>query len=154
MPLQPLDRRELQRLVNRHRRPLAAICAALAALISLSVIRVEGQEPAQAAINLAGPSTGEVAVPVIVGSSQIASIASNGDYVDILAVPKESIAASPTAATIVARRARVIESGSPAGGFMPASGGMLVVAVDESTALAIADASSWADLSIAVHPGR
>jgi hypothetical protein len=91
---------------------------------------------------------------VIVGSSQIASIAATGDYVDVLAVPKESIAASSMETTIVARRARVIENGSPAGGFMPSSGGMLVVAVDEPTALAIADAASWADLSIAVHPGR
>jgi hypothetical protein len=154
MPPQPFDRRELQRLINRYRRPLAAICAGLAVLIAMSVIRVEGQEPAQTAVNLSGPAVGEVAVPVIVGSSQIASIASGGDYVDILAVPKESIAESSTAATIVARRARVVESGSPGGGFMPASGGMLVVAVDESTALAIADASSWADLSIAVHPAR
>lgn len=153
MPLQPLDRREVQRLINRHRRALAAICAALAALLALSVVRVDTQEATEAAVNFSGPALGEVAVPVIVGSSQIASIASPGDYVDILAVPKESIEAE-TAAAIVARRARVIESGSPGGGFVPAAGGMLVVSVDESTALAIADATAWADLSIAVHPAR
>jgi hypothetical protein len=35
---------------------------------------------------------------------------------------------------------------------MPLAGGLLVVAVDEATALALAEAVATSDLSIAVHP--
>lgn len=150
----PIDRELLRRLLARHRRVIAASLAGLAALLALSVIRAP-QEPAPAtdlpAIG-SGPTLGEVAVPVILKDPAVASITEPGDLVDVIAVP-EAVPGSGEAAQparIVARRARVIEAADPGSGLMPMTTPVLVVAVDEATALALAEAGK--NLSIAVHP--
>jgi hypothetical protein len=151
-----IDRNQLQRLLQRHRRVLAAALAGLATLMALSVIRAPQDSPTSSVTILgnAQPGPGEVAVPVMLKDQAIASIAEPGDLVDILAVAKAGVGSEVTqpATQIVARRARVIETSQPDSGFMPLASGLLVVAVDEATALDLASAAATSDLSIAVHP--
>lgn len=150
------DRDHLQRFIQRHRRVLAAALAGLATLMALSVIRAPQDSPTSSVTILgnAQPGPGEVAVPVMLKDQAIASIAAPGDLVDILAVAKAGVGSEVTqpATQIVARRARVIETSHPDAGFMPLASGLLVVAVDEATALDLASAAATSDLSIAVHP--
>lgn len=152
----PFDRHGLQRLVQRHRRVLAAVLAGIATLLALSVIRAPQDQVATASATSTAtrPGVGEVAVPILLKDPAIASIAEVGDEVDILAVAKGNgtqagILEPPR---IVARRARVVEGTTTDPGFMPLASGLLVVAVDESTALDLASAATTSDLSIAVHP--
>lgn len=151
-----LDRHQLQRLVQRHRRAIAAGLAGLATLMALTVIR-SPQDPANtiAPTNLSTRAgVGEVAVPILLKDPAIASIARIGDRVDVLAVAKVNgtQASSQAPPRIVARKARVVEGSAPDTGFMPLATGLLVVAVDESTALDLASAATTSELSIAVHP--
>jgi len=151
-----LDRHQLQHLVQRHRRAIAAALAGLATLMALTAIRAP-QEPANAlaTANLSTrPGVGEVAVPILLKDPAIASIAQVGDRIDVLAVAKgnDGQAAGQLPPRIVARQARVVEGSAPDTGFMPLTTGLLVVAVDESTALDLASAAATFDLSIAVHP--
>lgn len=151
-----LSRAELQRLRYRYRRPVAALLAGAAMLIAISVIRAPNEQAAATqAPALPAPTAGEVAVPVILKDATVASIVQVGDIIDVVSVARDAPAGDAGGtqrAAIVARRARVIESSAGTGGFMPMSTGLLVVAVDESTALAIAEASATSDLSVAVHP--
>lgn len=152
----PFDRHGLQRLVQRHRRVLAAVLAGLATLMALSVIRApQDPVPTDSATTAATrPGVGEVAVPILLKDPAIASIAHVGDRVDIMAVAKDNgtQADTPEPPRIVARRARVVEGTATDPGFMPLASGLLVVAVDEPTALDLARAATTSDLSIAVHP--
>lgn len=149
-----LDRQGIQQLIHRHRRLIAACLAGLATLLALSALRAPQQAELEASLAPSTtPALGEVAVPITLKDGSAASIAAVGDRVDVIAVAKPG-SAQPTdaAATVVARRARVIGIGIGAGSFLASSGGMLVVAVDEPTALALASATARSDLSIAVHP--
>lgn len=149
-----IDRQSLQRLVHRRRRLIAACLAGLATLLALSAIRAPQQAAIEASlVPSTTPAFGEVAVPITLKDASATSIAAIGDRVDVIAVAKPS-AGQPTdaQAQVIARHARVIGIGSGSSTFLPSAGGMLVVAVDEPTALALAGASSSADLSIAVHP--
>ena len=143
------------RLLHGHRRVLAAALAGLATLMALSVIRAP-QDPATATtatVPSTRPTAGEVAVPILLKDPAIASIATVGDLVDVLAVAKPSTveAGAQPQPRIVARRARVVEGSAPASGFIPLATGLLVVAVDGSTALELASAAATSELSIAVH---
>lgn len=149
-----IDSRSIQQLLQRHRRIVAACLAGLATLLALSVIRAPQQAPLTTSpvAGSTGPGGGEVAVPLVLKDQAVASIASPGDLIDVIAVPRSTIGSTEGSTHIVAHRARVIEGAEPGTGFMPLASGLLVVAVDEATALALAEAVATSDLSIAVHP--
>ena len=125
-------RGSLRRAARRHRRPLAATLAGLAAVLALTTLR-GGTAPATTP---SGTSTvtgsalpGEVTVPVVLSSSAMAAVLRVGDVIDLVA------AATPTA--VVARGARVVElsgGGSALGGSASA---VVLVALPESDALRV-----------------
>ncbi|MFM8893901.1 MAG: hypothetical protein ACKOE2_00670, partial [Actinomycetales bacterium] len=150
-----LDRQHLRRLLQRHRRIVAACLAGLATLLALTVFArpPEAVAPTGQAAPTNQAGRNQVAVPLILKESAMASIAEPGDLIDVIAVRRSGSDPSQgeVAPRIVARRARVIEAADPGSGLMPLSNGVLVVAVDETTALELAEAATSADLSIAVH---
>jgi Flp pilus assembly protein CpaB len=89
---------------------------------------------------------GSVAAPVRVADAAVVGLLEVGDRIDLVAATPE-----PGPARVVVRRAPVValpEPGPHDAG--PASGGLLVVAVDSDTALALAEASVSSVLSVLV----
>lgn len=123
--------------VQRYRRQLAAVCAGLAVLISLSVLRAPASPSTAATPTL---TEGEVATPVTLTSSAIAASFTRGDVIDLVGVPKVGAGS----ARVIARDARVLTAGG-AGGFAASSSAIIVIATSETHALAIADASTAYD---------
>jgi hypothetical protein len=149
LPRSPLT--AARRRVRRHRRPIAAVLAAAAVVTGLTALRTPA--PVPSASGSPDPSTsnptalrpGESTVPVLLESSAIASVLRPGDVVDLVA---------PTASgepEVIAAGARVLDLPSTGGGLAPTSGGLLVVAVDENDALAVAVSSSRDDLTVVIR---
>ena len=141
------ERSPLGAFVRRYRRPLAAVSAGLAVLLAVSALKA----PASDQATMAADSTstllpGEVAAPITLASAPIASSLAAGDVIDLVSVPRQNAGA----AEVVARRARVIEVGESSG-FASSASALIVVAVSESTALALADAGARADLTALIH---
>jgi hypothetical protein len=142
-----IERSPLAALVRRYRRPLAAVCAGLAVLLTLSALKA----PAPAALGTAlesgpQPGLGEVAAPVTLASPEIASSLEVGDIIDLVAIPTGGAGM----AAVVSRRARVLEIGA-SNGFGASASALVVVAVPEAEALAIAGATSDSDLTVLIH---
>ena len=139
------DRSPLTALVRRYRRPLAAVCAGLAVLLTLSSLKA----PAPVA---SGPengprlSLGEVAAPITLASADIAASLKVGDMIDVVAIPNQEAGIS----RVVARGARVLEIGT-SDGFGASASALVVIALPESEALAIADATADSDLTTLIH---
>ena len=127
---------QVRALIRRHRRILAACCAGLAALLTVSAIR-SPQTPPGAPTGPAGEPTlqaGEVAVPVTLASTALAAALDAGDVIDLVAVPR----ADDGATRIVAREATVLSVAE--GGFGAPDASVIVIAVPRADALAIAGA--------------
>jgi hypothetical protein len=128
-------RGSLGRTARRHRRPLAAALAGLAAVLALTTLR-SSPHPAPSAAdrdptNVAAAQPGEVTVPVVLASGAIAAVLEIGDVIDLVGPP----ASEGSGASVVARDARVVElplSGSALGGTSVA---VVLVALPESDAL-------------------
>jgi hypothetical protein len=84
-------------------------------------------------------------VPVLLASSAVASVLRPGDVVDLVAPT------SSGAPEVVAAGARVVDLPATGGGLAPASGGLLVVAVDADDALDVAVSSSRDDLTVVIR---
>ena len=139
------DRSPLAALVRRYRRPLAAVCAGLAVLLTLSSLKA----PAPDASGLeTGPrlALGEAAAPITLASADIAASLQVGDIIDVVAIPNQEAGISE----VVARGARVLEIGTP-DGFGASASALVVIALPESEALAIADATADSDLTALIH---
>ncbi len=134
------------RVIRRHRRFIAASCAALAVLLALGSVRSAGTPSAAVAGGpIAALVQGELAIPVPLSPPAAAGLLHLGDVIDVIAISE-----SGTAST-VARGALVL--GVPAGGgFMSAASAIVLVAVDELTALRIAGATGSGELTFALHP--
>lgn len=133
--------------IRRHRRSLAATCAALAVLLALGSVR---SAASPASVNpTTNPMTtlarGDVAIPVPLSPPPAAGLLHLGDVIDLIAVNEAGTA------TTVARGARVTAVPA-AGGFMSTSSALVLVAVDELTALRIAGATGTSELTFAIHP--
>ena len=128
--------------VRKHRRVLAAALAGLAVLFGLgSVHSAATPVPSAAVWNSARAlGSGKVAIPVPLANPATAGVLRIGDVIDLLAVSDAG-----TASTI-ARDAQVMEIPA-AGGFMTSTGALILVGVDELTALRIAGASGTSDLT-------
>jgi hypothetical protein len=139
----------MRRLVRRHRRPLAAALAGLGALLLLISVRAAptGASSAPVPDGRSGVETGEVAVPVVLASSALASVLDVGDVVDLVAVPRDDSAS----ARLLAPRARVVELPSGGSALSASSSAVIIVAVDESEALALSAASTGGGLTVVIH---
>lgn len=121
---------------------MAAALAAVAVLLTASTLRSDPPPPTvaeQAPLVAAG----EVTVPVPIALRSVIDLLEPGDVVDLLAVTPEG------ATDVVAERARVVDA--PAGG-LSSSSGVLLVAVPESDAIALAGAGAQGSLSVLIHP--
>ena len=131
----------LAHFTRRHRRSIAAASAALAVLLALGSVR----SVATPAGTLATLESGYVAIPVPLSPPAAAGLLHVGDIIDLIAVTDTGTAST------VARGARV--TGVPAaGGFMSTTSALVLVAVDEPSALRIAGATGSSDLTFAMHP--
>lgn len=152
-----IDRSAIAHLVRRYRRPLAAVSAGLAVMLALAVITSPSPDAMQTEMDIAaGPASGEVAAPITLASAEIASSLAVGDIIDIIAIPVTGDAdrALPAdqagRATILARNARVLQV-SDSEGFTSNSSALIVIAVTESVALTLADATSTSHFTALIH---
>jgi hypothetical protein len=129
-------RERLRRAVRRHRRPLAAVLAGLAAIVGLAALRGAPQAPLAAADDRAASSSaaqpGQVTVPVTLSSGAIAAVLQVGDVIDLVGV-----ADAETVGAVIAREARVVElplGGSALGG---SSSAVILVSLPEADALRV-----------------
>jgi hypothetical protein len=133
----------VRRAVRRHRRPLAAVLAGLAAIVGLTALRGGPQPPPAAADDPAASSSaaqpGQVTVPVTLASGAIAAVLRVGDVIDLVGTSGSGTAVEDTSAplTVIARDARVIElplGGSALGG---SSSAVILVSLPEADALRV-----------------
>ena len=141
------ERSAFASLIRRYRRPLAACCAGLAVLLTISALKAPPPADAAMGTDLAPvPAIGEVAAPVTLASPAIASSLEVGDIIDLVAVPTSGAGR----AAVVARGARVLDLGDSAG-FGASASALVVVSVPELDALAIADATVDSELTALIH---
>jgi pilus assembly protein CpaB len=116
-------------------------------------------------LRLLGPSllaslgTGRVAAPVRVADGSAVRLLRAGDTVDVVAAATasgvtgtDSNATAGATATVVAPAARVLLGVSPTEVESASEGALVVLAVDDRTALALARAAMYARLSIVLRP--
>ena len=133
--------------IRRYRRPLAAVCAGLAVLLTISALNAPQPAASAMGMDLAPrPAIGEIAAPITLASAAIASSLEVGDIIDLVAIPTTGTGR----AQVVARRARVLNVGD-SGGFGASESALVVVAVPELDALAMADATVDSELTALIH---
>ena len=132
-----------RRTVLRFRRPLAAVLSGLAVVLAVSSL-TSAPVPAVPTPTRATTSPGEVTVPVPLAVRAVADALAPGAIVDLVSVTGDG------RASIVAARARVV--GQPVGGsgFAPTDA-LLLVAVPESQALAVATATAQGAMTVLIH---
>ena len=140
--LATLNRGDLSRLIRRHRRIVAAVLAGLATLIIVGSLPRSSAEPTPT--DDAFLSADEVAIPVTLESRAVADVLRPGDHVSVIAVSDEGFS------SIVAERARVLQSGSSSG--FGASDAAVTLAVDEASALRLASAPARGTLTVIIRP--
>lgn len=135
-----------RRVTRRHRRPIAAALAGLAALVALTAVRAP--TPATPAVStIVDPAvvrTGEVLVPVTLTSSATAAVLDVGDIVDLVAVHDGGTS------EVIASGARVVERPPTGGGLASSAGALIVVAVDEATAVPLAVSSTRDTITVVI----
>ena len=140
--LATLNRGDLSRLIRRHRRIVAAVLAGLATLIIVGSLPRSSAAPTPT--DDAFLSADEVAIPVTLESRAVADVLRPGDHVSVIAVSDEGFS------SIVAERARVLQSGSSSG--FGASDAAVTLAVDEASALRLASAPARGTLTVIIRP--
>ena len=133
--------------IRRYRRPLAAVCAGLAVILTISALKAPQPAASAMGMDLAPrPAIGEIAAPITLASAAIASSLDVGDIIDLVAIPTTGTGR----AKVVARRARVLDIGDSSG-FGASESALIVVAVPELDALAIADATVDSELTALIN---
>lgn len=126
----------MRRAVRRHRRPLAAALAGLAALLALATLRGGSQVPSTAvtgAVPLSSTAVpGQVTVPVTLASGAIAATLQVGDVIDLVGSAGEGGAAS-----VIVRQARVIDLPIGGSALGASSSAVILVSLPEADALRV-----------------
>ena len=143
--LQKLRASAPAQFIRRRRRLIAAACAALAVLLALGSVRSAGGPTDAVADPITTLNRGELAIPVPLSPPAAAGLLNLGDVIDVIAISD-----SGTASTVA--RSALVTGVPAAGGFMSAASAIVLVAVDELTALRIAGATGNGDLTFALHP--
>ena len=138
-----------RRLVRRHRRPLAAVLAGLGALLMLTALRGAPADagPSPILTGRSGIGAGEVAVPVVLASSALASVLEVGDVVDLVAASGDD----PDSARLLAPGARAIELPSGGSALSASASAVIVVAVRAADALPLSATSASGGLTVVIH---
>ena len=135
--------------IARHRRILAAACAAAAVLLTLGIV-VDAARPPEAIVTPGSMALrlgrDEAAVPVLLVDQQLAAAVAPGDLIDLVQVGAGADAAP------VASGSRVLDKGTTQTGFASESSAMLVVAVPSRMAAAVAIAGAQGSLTLVLHP--
>lgn len=137
-----------RRWLALHRRPVAAGCAFVAVLLALSALSSPSpQSPAEpdADRGMSIPA-GQLAVPVRLADSAVASLLQPGDQVDVFAADGRS------GATVVASRVTVTATPPTDEGPWTDSEGLVVLLAMPEQAATLAAASAGSPLTIALHP--
>lgn len=138
MPSLPVLTRRFPRIhrwSRRHRRAIAALLAGAGVLLALGSLQGAPPPPAPTVdAGIAGAlRTGEVAVPVELASSPVASVLVPGDLIDLIATSPDGTS------SVLATAARVLRTPPvPGVGSTP----VLVVAVDRSVGATLASGSA------------
>ncbi|MFA7324867.1 MAG: hypothetical protein WC005_10975 [Candidatus Nanopelagicales bacterium] len=131
--------------IARHRRILAAVCASLAALLTLTLAfdsssaSEQQQSPASASLHL---NANESAVPVLLADRHLADAVSPGDVVDLVQVTEEA------SAYVLTSHARVLNKGSAQSSLVSDNSTMLLVAVRSEDAVKVAAAGAQGSLTL------
>lgn len=136
-------RGSLRRTVRRHRRPLAAALAGLAALLAVTVLRA-APETADAPDAAAASSTGtaipgHVTLPVSLSSGAVAAVLRVGDVIDLIGSTHGGASSDDAAApaSVIARGARVVDLPVGASALGGTSSAVILVSLPEADALRV-----------------
>lgn len=122
----------LRQVLRTRRRPIAAVLAGCAVLLAL--ISLQPAPPAREPIvDPSRPMAGEVAIAIELASQAAAALLLPGDHVDIVEGGESH---DPR---IIARDARVLTASGSS--FLASSSSILLIAVDEGTAMRLAGAT-------------
>lgn len=141
------DRRAAHRWVAVHRRAISAALAFVAVLLGLSALAPETATPASTT-TVAGPGLGddERAVPLRIDDRGVASLLAPGDVVDVIGTDHRG------STSLIASAVRVTSLPADDSTWTGNEGGLVVVAADPATALAIAGASTRGSITVTIHP--
>jgi pilus assembly protein CpaB len=138
-----------RRWLTLHRRPVAGGCAFVAVLLGLSALSSPSQQPSaesDAGEGLTIPA-GQLAVPVRLADSAVASLLQPGDQVDVFAADGRS------GARVVASRVTVAATPTTdEGPSWTGDEGFVVLLAMPGQAGALAAASAGSPLTLALHP--
>jgi len=140
---------QLRTSVARHRRVLAAGCAGLATLLTLTLfLETNDQVTSNGAPEsvIAALKSDEVAVPILLINEQLAEAVQPGTYVQLIDISQD---AQPN---VIANRARVVSKGNAGGAFNKGSASLIVVAVPIQESVRVAAAGATGSLTLVMQP--
>jgi hypothetical protein len=137
--------RLVRRWVAVHRRSISAALAFAAVLFGLAALTPAA--PASSPVATDAPlADDERAVPLRIDDAGIASLLEPGDIIDV-------VGTDPRGSTsLIAGGVRVTSVPTPGSSWSGDDGGLVVVAAEPTTALAIAGASTRGSVTVTIHP--
>lgn len=137
----------VRRAAARHRRPIAALLAGAATLLTIGSLRSSPEAPVTTTPEASSSTArvGEVSVPVLLDTPALAGAVTPGDLIDLVSIDQSGVS------TVIAEEARVVDrpsGSSPLGG----ASALLLVAVPASEGVRIATAAATTRLTVIVHP--
>ena len=140
---------QLRIITARYRRILAACCAGLATLLTLTLflgstdqVKTYGA-PESILVTL---KSNEVAVPILLINEQLAQAVEPGAYVQLIAISEGE---QPN---VIANRARVVSKGNTGGTFSQSNASLIVVAVPIQESVRVAVAGATGSLTLVMQP--
>lgn len=142
-----LSAESLRRWLALHRRPVAAVCAFLAVLLSLSALAGprELTTTSGTGVGMTVPE-GHLAVPVRLADAGIAALLRPGDQVDVFTSDTRA------GVEVVAAAVTVGTAPTTGGGPWTDDGELVVLLASPEQAAVLAGASATGGLTVAVHP--
>ena len=140
---------QLRITIARYRRILAACCAGLASLLTLTLFlgttdQVASMGAPQSILQTL--KTDEVAVPILLINEQLAQAVEPGSYVQLIEI------IDGEAPNVIANRARVVSKGNTGGTFSQSSAALIVVAVPIQESVRVAAAGALGSLTLVMQP--
>ncbi len=133
----------------RYRRILAACCAGLASLFTLTLFLGTTDQVASMGASRSILHTlriDEVAVPILLINEQLAQAVEPGSYVQLIEI------IDGEAPNVIANRARVVSKGNTGGTFSQSSASLIVVAVPIQESVRVAAAGALGSLTLVMQP--
>ena len=140
---------QLRITIARYRRILAACCAGLASLFTLTLFLGTTDQVASMGASqsiLQTLKTNEVAVPILLINEQLAQAVEPGSYVQLIEIIDGEVP------NVIANRARVVSKGNTGGTFSQSSASLIVVAVPIQESVRVAAAGALGSLTLVMQP--